>query len=309
MKKIALLGVGSHSRNEHIPALTHLLETRNDFTVQAVCDLNQVQASAMAEQLGAPVVLTDLHELLQDKQLDGIISVTPTPLTCDLTCQIMEAGIPVLMEKPLGASMEEAEKVVRCAATTGTPVMVGMNRRHDPVMRQAAMWLNQHNVTYARAVIQRQNRREAGFIEDAALHLVDLLSHVLGRGEVEEVTALGPHAGESASARIRFGQAQAHLEILPACGAWEESYLFSGDGFTLHAVPQREIRYLQHKNKQGFEAPEGTGGRWTTGETEAFLDALQGTAPWSPTPEQVFHSMQLNQSISEQVQSQLQALS
>jgi predicted dehydrogenase len=304
MKKIGLLGVGSHCRNEHLPALQYLRDTRgSDFFLQAVCDLNRDAAEAVAADLGSQQVYTDLDTMLSEAGLDGIIAVTPTPLTCDLTCRILKAGVPVLMEKPLGADLAEAEQVVATAARTGTPVMVGMNRRHDPVMRQAADWLRGRKVRYARAVIHRQNRRESGFIGDAALHPVDLLCSLLGPGELDRVLPVGPDCGEAAVVHLKFDGAPVILEILPACGGWEESYLFCGDGFTLHAIPQNQVHLIQGKDKQTFSAPEGPAGRWTTGETAAFLDALAGTAPWSPSPAEVLVAMQLTQQIADAIAS------
>ncbi|GEM_PF-2649929 len=301
MKHIALLGAGSHSRNEHIPALEYLLQERKDFRVTAVCDLNHSLASEAASKLGADQVLTDLDALLETPGLDGIISVTPTPLTCELTSRILDAGIPVLMEKPLGASMREADQVVAKAAATGTPVMVGMNRRHDPVIAQIRSWCQERTLTYARAVIRRQNRREVGFIEDAALHPIDLLCGFLGAGTVERVFPIGPDCGEAGVANLRFGTVQVVVEILPACGAWEESYQFCGDGFSIHALPQKEASLRENRARHHFTAPEGVEGGWTTGETIAFLNALNGEAPWTPTPAEVRDSMKLTQTISEQV--------
>ena len=301
MKQIALLGVGRHSRNEHIPALKHLLEARGDLRVAAVCDLDQIAASEVANQLHAPIVSPNLSALLETPGIDGIIAVTPTPLTCELTSRILGAGTPVLMEKPLGTSLDEADQIVKVAQQTGTPVMVGMNRRHDPVMKQVRDWSGQHTITYARASIRRKNRREEGFIEDAALHPVDLLCSILGPGSLERFDPIGPGCAEAGIAHLQFGSVSAVLEILPACGIWEESYQFSGDGFSIHAHPQQTAQLMQEDETVSYSAPEGQEGKWTTGETHAFLDALHGNAPWTPTPSDVRSSMRLTQQIAEAI--------
>jgi len=302
MKHIALLGVGSHSRNEHIPALQHLLTERNDFRVRAVCDLNQERAAEAAAGLNASQVIPTVDALLKTSGIDGIIAVTPTLITCGLTCQILEAGIPVLMEKPLGVSLQEAERVVKTAEQTRTPVMVGMNRRHDPVMSQVSKWLLERKVTYARALIHRQHRREKGFIEDAALHPVDVLCGLLGAGRLEQITPVDPACGEAVLAHLRFGDTPVMLEILPACGVWNEEYLFTGNGFSIEARPQKEASLRDRKIRLTTSAPEGVAGGWTTGETAAFLDALTGAGPWFPTPADVRESMHLTLQIAQQVQ-------
>jgi len=302
MTSIGLLGVGSHCRNEHLPALRHLVSTRgSEFQLRAVCDLDRGAAEAVATDLGFTRVHTDLDRMLLEEDLDGLIAVTPTSRTCGLTCRILEAGVPVLMEKPLGASLAEARKVVDTATRSGTPVMVGMNRRHDPVMRQAAAWLRNRTVRYAHAVIRRPDRWEAGFIEDAALHAIDLLCGLLGPGGLEHVLPVGPGCGEAARVRLVCGGIPVQLDILPACGCWEEHYSFSGPGFTLHADPQQRARLMYGGNEQRFTAPEGAAGGWTTGETAAFLDALNGTGPWTPAPAEVLDAMILTRRIAEQV--------
>ncbi len=303
MKQIGLLGVGSHCRNEHLPALRHLKETRGeDFNLRAVCDLDRNAAEQVAADLGFEQVYDNLDRMLAEAGLDGLIAVTPTSLTCSLTCSILEAGIPVLMEKPLGASLEEAEELVACATRTQTPVMVGMNRRHDPVMKQVAAWIQEHRPSYARAVIHRQFRKEQGFIEDAALHLVDELCALLGPGTLDQVIQVSPGLAESGLATLSFPHSTALVEMLPACGGWEESYLFTGEGFLIHAVPQKEALLRIHKGgKTLFQAPEAAAGRWTTGETEAFFDALLDRAPWTPSPAEVLDSMRLTHAISQEI--------
>jgi predicted dehydrogenase len=295
--RIGLLGAGSHCHNEHLPALRHLQsEPYLNFIPAAVCDLNREAAEAAAASVGFTTIYTSLDRMLTEEDLDGIISVTPTPLTCRLTCRILRAGIPVLMEKPLGVSLDEGEEVVRVARETGTPVMVGMNRQHDPVVRWALDRLAELELTprYARAEIHRKNRREAGFIEDAGLHAVDCLVAALGKGKVEHVAPLGPDCGEATVAHLRFPNANAVLELLPACGEWREAYTFSGDGFLAHIVPQRSARLLRmNLEPEGFARPEGPAGGWTTGETRAFIQALAGNGHWTPTPAAVLESMRL----------------
>jgi predicted dehydrogenase len=242
--------------------------------------------------------------MLTEETLDGIISVTPTPMTCQLTCQILQAGIPVLMEKPLGISLSEGEEVVRIARITGTPVMVGMNRQHDPVVRWALDKLVENTPRYARAVIRRKNRKEEKFIEDAGLHAVDLLMKALGRGRLRDVAAIQPDCGEAVTAHLQFSTATAVLELLPSCGQWLEEYTFSGDGFLMHIIPQKSATFMKAGSEpDGFERPAGVEGAWTTGETIAFLKSLRGEASWSPTPESVLHSMRLTSEISVKIKS------
>ena len=63
-------------------------------------------------------VFTDLDEMIETGGFDGIIAVTPTAITAQIAIKIMEAGIPLSMEKPLGMNMAEADAVLACQQRT-----------------------------------------------------------------------------------------------------------------------------------------------------------------------------------------------
>ena len=71
-----------------------------------------------------------------NKRADGIILATPTETHADLTIQSLEMGLHVLVEKPVAASLPEADKMIRASEKTGLSILVGHHRRHHPLVNE-----------------------------------------------------------------------------------------------------------------------------------------------------------------------------
>ena len=67
---------------------------------------------------------------------EGIILATPTETHADLTIQSLEMGLHVLVEKPVAASLPEADKMIRASEKTGLSILVGHHRRHHPLVNE-----------------------------------------------------------------------------------------------------------------------------------------------------------------------------
>jgi predicted dehydrogenase len=107
--------------------------------VAAVCDPDPARLAAAAKVFGDDVLLaTDLDELLAGvggRPLDGIGLFTPDYLHADMARRCLAAGVPTFLEKPMAISVEDADAVLDCAMTHRTPLYVGHNMRHMPVVR------------------------------------------------------------------------------------------------------------------------------------------------------------------------------
>ena len=68
---------------------------------------------------------------------DGIILATPNHTHRPLAEEVLHAGLPVLVEKPLADTAANARHIAEVSAATGTPVLVGHHRRHNPLVAKA----------------------------------------------------------------------------------------------------------------------------------------------------------------------------
>ena len=94
-------------------------------------------ARRVADEFPDAAAFEDLETMLDQGVCDAVIAVTPVSITATIAQTIMAAGVPLLMEKPLGIDIREAEAVCAAANASTSGVMVGMNRRFDRLWQEA----------------------------------------------------------------------------------------------------------------------------------------------------------------------------
>ncbi|GAB4069213.1 Gfo/Idh/MocA family oxidoreductase [Ancylobacter sonchi] len=68
---------------------------------------------------------------------DGVVVATPNQLHVEHVLELVAAGIPVLVEKPIADSLAGAQLLVEAAEAARVPLLVGHHRRHNPLIRKA----------------------------------------------------------------------------------------------------------------------------------------------------------------------------
>lgn len=213
--RIALIGAGSIGR-KHMAALARSGAAR----LAAIVDPS-VPARALALALGLPHFDTTEAMLAADIA-DGAILATPTPLHFSGAMACIAARLPVLVEKPVTATPQDAWGVARAAEAAGVPVLVGHHRRHNPLIARAreivqgggiGRVIAVHATTWffkPDAYFAPEWRRApgAGPILTNLIHDVDLMRWIVG--EVVAVQALASQTArgfgneDTAAATLRF---------------------------------------------------------------------------------------------------------
>ncbi len=298
MINVALIGAGAHSMGNHVPALAHYAAQRpGRVHLSAVCDLEGERARAAQAQAGFARAVTGIGELFAPgaAPLDALIVVLPIPAMRRELPPLFARGLPLLIEKPLGASLEEAEALWRAAASADMTdrVMVSLNRRHDPGLACAQAWLRgQPPVRYIRAAMYRSARHEASFCWGTGVHVLDALQHLAGPLTLRAVLCPGGQAPDAARVALLQGRdgIDAVFEMLPTAGEWDESFRLVGDGYQVDvhtgALPPwrvRAVRDLTLALETAAPADEPTCvANGTCAETAAFLDAVVDGRPLPP---------------------------
>ncbi len=113
--KIGIVGIGSIS-GIYLKNITNLFK---EIEIVAVCDLVKERATTASEEYNIPKVYDTMHELFADEEVDIVLNLTRPYEHFDVTAAALEAGKHVYSEKPLGATLEEGEKLVALAQAKG----------------------------------------------------------------------------------------------------------------------------------------------------------------------------------------------
>jgi myo-inositol 2-dehydrogenase / D-chiro-inositol 1-dehydrogenase len=101
--------------------------------VVALYDLDQNRAAQASAQSGNPKVFDDPIKLIEDPSVEAVLIASPDDTHAKMTLACLKAGKPVLCEKPLATSVEDAIKVLEAEVALGKKLIsVGFMRRFDP---------------------------------------------------------------------------------------------------------------------------------------------------------------------------------
>lgn len=101
--------------------------------VAAVSDVDADRAGKVAQECGGAVVFEDAVEMIRDGRVEAVVIASPDPTHAALVLECLRLGKPVLCEKPLATSPEEALGIVEAEVEAGRKlVQVGFMRRYDP---------------------------------------------------------------------------------------------------------------------------------------------------------------------------------
>lgn len=91
---------------------------------------------AIATKEGVPLFKT-LDEFFAGVRPDGIILATPNHLHVEQALRCLDAGVPMLLEKPIATLLEDGERLVKAIEASSVPVLIGHHRAHSPIMAKA----------------------------------------------------------------------------------------------------------------------------------------------------------------------------
>lgn len=196
--RVGLAGYGTGGRQFHAPALRGA-----GLEVAAVATSSAERAEQVRAELPGALVVPDLEALLGVDDLDLIVLATPTGLHAEQAERVVEAGVAVVVDKPLARTASEAQHVVDAAAHRGVPLSVFQNRRYDPELAALTAVRDEGLIGQIRRAEYRWDRwrpepkqrwRETQTADEGAGLLLDLGAHLIDQavilhGEVESVYA------------------------------------------------------------------------------------------------------------------------
>ena len=176
-----------------------------DVELVAVVDLDPNRAGETAARLGC-------RSFADVEAIYGLVDcasvVVPTPLHRTIGVALLEAGIDVLVEKPIAATLEEARDLVRVADERGRILQVGHLERFNPAIRALARMLTRPRFFECHRLAPFVERgTDVDVVLDLMIHDLDVILSMM-TSPVVSVEAVGvpviTSSPDIANARIRF---------------------------------------------------------------------------------------------------------
>ncbi len=170
IKRVGVIGVG-HLGQHHARVYTELLDAR----LVGVVDSDEGRARLIGDNLGVPAY-SSMAELIDRQAPDAVSIVVPTSLHYEVARAAMEAGIHVLVEKPVTTRPDEAEELLKLAAKNELVLQVGHIERFNSAVRYISQT--------AHAPIYLESKRigpfsprinDVGVVLDLMIHDIDIV--------------------------------------------------------------------------------------------------------------------------------------
>ena len=190
--RVAVVGAGAFGKN-HLRVYSELGREAG-VKLCAVVDRDPVVLAATAAQYGISgyaSVAECLAAFSGDERLDAASVCVPTVHHAAVAEELLAAGVDVLIEKPIAASLEEADRIVGLAAKLGRIVQVGHLERFNPAVMAAREHLNRPMFFEShRLSVFTTRSLDVDVVLDLMIHDLDIVLSLVS-SPVREVRAVG----------------------------------------------------------------------------------------------------------------------
>jgi predicted dehydrogenase len=203
--RAAAIGVGSLGRHHG----RNYAELAGEGRVEmiGVCDANPETAAEISAANGCASFM-DWRDLLG--KVDVVSIATPTETHCEIACAFLDAGVHVLVEKPIALTLDEADRMIAAAERSGSKLMVGQLERFNPAMVALRTHITKPLYFEIHRVSPFPNRSlDVDVVLDVMIHDLDAIQWLVGEDvKVSEIRAVGipviSDKVDAANARIEF---------------------------------------------------------------------------------------------------------
>ena len=188
---IGIIGTGMMGQ-EHIQNFNLL----DGAQVTALADTDAAMLAKAAEMTdGTPTLTEDFETLLGDNGPDALVIATPNFHHIDVLDSALEAGKPILCEKPLCTNLDDTQKVMQRVGHNGIIFQVGMEYRFKPALDNMIarvhggdigqiqmLSIREHRFPFLPKVADwnRFNRNTGGTLVEKCCHFFDLMRFIIG---------------------------------------------------------------------------------------------------------------------------------
>ena len=198
--KVGVVGTG-HLGRVH----ARIYHQMDEFELAGIVDANAGTSAEVASEFACPI-LQDVAALINN--VDAVSIVVPTSVHAEVTQPCLEAGVPVLLEKPIAATVEQAQRLVDISGNNGTPLLIGHLERFNPALTELRGRLREPYLIEARRLNPFSSRAtDVDVVTDLMIHDLDIVSSLLGEVP-DDIQAVGrpiiTDKTDIASAQLRY---------------------------------------------------------------------------------------------------------
>lgn len=314
--KIGLIGCGKIARCSHTP---EFLKVPGKASITAIFDLKKENTELLkTENKINPESFNSVDELLSSG-IDGVVISTPNSSHYDLTMKALNAGINVLVEKPMATTLKEADEMIALAKKKKLVLQVNQSLRFAPVYQRIKDLIDEGKIgapLHIRCIRASANSPDktwspgakwftqkkfaGGLIMDIAVHMADMMGWYFGKVNqiysINSTTIKGNDVPDNVTSVFDFANgASGVLELswtTPSGGAFLEVYGtegmirlgFNPAGLELSTKPGKFKVIKPKKSKSSQE--------W-------FADSINGKTGCPSTGETGKHALTLCMAIAE----------
>jgi predicted dehydrogenase len=242
--RICQIGCGEHARVAHGPSQRRLAEEREDLVLAGCCDPDPARAESFRAEFGHARAYADLPAMLDAERPDAVVVVVPVERTVEVGSLVLERGVPLLLEKPPGATTGEVDRLIAAADRRRVPHQVAFNRRFAPLVRELRRRIEESGpLQHLHYEMTRVDRRDPDF-SITAIHGLDAVRYLAGADYAEarfryrELPGLGAGVANIFVDAVMTSGATAHLAFCPVAGVLvERAAAHAGDHTFFVHVP------------------------------------------------------------------------
>ncbi|TAL11394.1 MAG: Gfo/Idh/MocA family oxidoreductase [Nitrospirae bacterium] len=281
--RVAVIGVGSLGQHH-----ARVYAETDGARLVGVADVDEARGAAVAGKHGCRAAV-DYRMLIGE--VDAVSVAVPTLLHHDIAKACLEAGLHVLVEKPLAATVEQARDLVAAAMRRGVTLQVGHIERFNSAFRATRGAIKAPALVECRRWAPFTSRgADVDVVLDLMIHDLDLVLGMVG-APVQDVQASGlsilSPTTDVAQARVVFrnGCIATFSASRVAESKIRELRVYEPEGFVVidlagqTAVVGRRAMGTSGSHELLTEQVRGDGREPLKLELEAFLDSVRTGAP------------------------------
>jgi len=186
---VAVVGAGAFGRNH--TRVYRQLQQAGSVRLVGVVDPETARADAVAREFGCRAFGSIEQMLTTHSEVQAASVAVPTILHLDVARTLMEAGVDVLIEKPVAATLAEADDLLRLAAAHKRVAQVGHLERFNPAVRATLPLINRPMFFEVhRLSVFSPRALDVDVVLDLMIHDLDVVLTFV-KSEVKEIRAVG----------------------------------------------------------------------------------------------------------------------